>query len=84
MFRQRSTTRTSRSIAITTVLHARHIDLAALRFAGGMTDAVKNTFALAHGAGGDADFVPMIACYVAHANGIDDGLFEKLPSKAKG
>ncbi len=26
----------------------------------------------------------MIASYVAHASGIDDGLFEKLPSKAKG
>ena len=51
--------------------------------AGPMSDAVKNTFALAHGAGGDADFVPMIASYVAHANGIDDGLYEKMPSKAE-
>ncbi len=51
--------------------------------AGGVADAVKNTFALAHGAGGDADFVPMLASYVAHASGIDDGLFDKLPSKAK-
>ena len=49
--------------------------------AGPITDAVKNTFALAHGAGGDADFVPMLASYVAEANGIDDGLSAKLPSK---
>ena len=52
--------------------------------AGGVADAVKNAFALAHGAGGDADFVPMLASHVAHANGIDDGLFDKLPSKARG
>ncbi len=51
--------------------------------AGPVGDAVKNAFALAHGAGGDADFVPMLASYVAHANGIDDGLFEKLPSRTK-
>jgi 3-hydroxyisobutyrate dehydrogenase-like beta-hydroxyacid dehydrogenase len=50
--------------------------------AGTLGDAVKNTFALAHGAGGDGDFVPMLASYVANANGLDDGLFEKLPSKA--
>ena len=49
--------------------------------AGAMADAVKNTFALAHGAGGDDDFVPMMASYVAHANGIDDGLYDKLPSQ---
>ena len=46
-----------------------------------MADAVKNAFALAHGAGGDADFVPMLASYVAHASGIDDGLYDKLPSQ---
>ena len=51
--------------------------------AGAMGDAVKNTFALAHGAGGDADFVPMLASYVAHASGVDDGLYDKLPSKAQ-
>jgi 3-hydroxyisobutyrate dehydrogenase-like beta-hydroxyacid dehydrogenase len=45
-------------------------------------DAVKNTFALAHGAGGDADFVPMLSSYVARASGVDDGLYDKLPSKA--
>jgi 3-hydroxyisobutyrate dehydrogenase-like beta-hydroxyacid dehydrogenase len=51
--------------------------------AGLVGDAVKNTFALAHGAGGSQDFVPMLASHVAHANGIDDdGLFEKLPSRA--
>ena len=50
--------------------------------AGGISDAVKNSFALAHGAGGDADFVPMLASYVAEANGIDDGLIDKLPSRA--
>jgi 3-hydroxyisobutyrate dehydrogenase-like beta-hydroxyacid dehydrogenase len=50
--------------------------------AGAMTDAVKNVFAQAHGAGGDADFVPMLASYVAHANGVDDGLYDKLPSKS--
>jgi 3-hydroxyisobutyrate dehydrogenase-like beta-hydroxyacid dehydrogenase len=50
--------------------------------AGTLGDAVKNVFALAHGDGGDGDFVPMLASYVAHANGIDDGLYEKLPSKA--
>jgi 3-hydroxyisobutyrate dehydrogenase-like beta-hydroxyacid dehydrogenase len=50
--------------------------------AGGVSDAVKNAFALAHGAGGDGDFVPMLASYVAHANGVDDGLYEKMPSKA--
>jgi 3-hydroxyisobutyrate dehydrogenase-like beta-hydroxyacid dehydrogenase len=50
--------------------------------AGLVGDAVKNSFALAHGAGGAGDFVPMLASYTAHANGIDDGLFEKLPSKA--
>ncbi len=50
--------------------------------AGAMADAVKNSFALAHGAGGDEDFVPMLASYVAHANGIEDGLYDKLPSKA--
>jgi 3-hydroxyisobutyrate dehydrogenase-like beta-hydroxyacid dehydrogenase len=48
---------------------------------GVMTDAAKNVFALAHGAGGDGDFVPMISSYVARANGIDDGLYEKMPSK---
>ncbi len=48
-----------------------------------MSDAVKNAFALVHGAGGDEDFVPMLASYVAHANGIDDGLYDKLPSKEK-
>ena len=48
----------------------------------GIGDAVKNSFALAHGAGGDADFVPMLASYVARASGIDDGLYDKLPSKA--
>jgi 3-hydroxyisobutyrate dehydrogenase-like beta-hydroxyacid dehydrogenase len=51
--------------------------------AGGISDAVKNSFALAHGAGGDADFVPMLASYVAEANGIDDGLIGKLPSRAE-
>jgi 3-hydroxyisobutyrate dehydrogenase-like beta-hydroxyacid dehydrogenase len=50
--------------------------------AGPVGDAVKNVFALAHGAGGDADFVPMLASYVANANGIDDGLYDKMPSKA--
>jgi 3-hydroxyisobutyrate dehydrogenase-like beta-hydroxyacid dehydrogenase len=50
--------------------------------AGPVTDAVKNSFALAHGAGGDGDFVPMLASHVAHANGIEDGLFEKMPSQA--
>lgn len=49
--------------------------------AGGVSDAVKNSFALAHGAGGDADFVPMLATYVAEANGVDDGLAAKLPSR---
>ncbi len=49
--------------------------------AGTVTDAVKNVFAQAHGAGGDTDFVPMLASYVAHANGIDDGLYDKMPSK---
>ena len=48
-----------------------------------MSDAVKNAFALAHGAGGDADFVPMLASYIAHANGIEDGLYDKMPSQAK-
>ena len=48
-----------------------------------MSDAVKNAFALVHGVGGDEDFVPMLASYVAHANGIDDGLYDKLPSKEK-
>jgi 3-hydroxyisobutyrate dehydrogenase-like beta-hydroxyacid dehydrogenase len=48
----------------------------------GIADAVKNSFALAHGAGGDGDFVPMLASYVAHGAGIDDGLYDKLPSKA--
>ena len=52
--------------------------------AGGLSDAVKNAFALAHGAGGDADFVPMLASHIAHANGIDDGVFEKLPSQKAG
>jgi 3-hydroxyisobutyrate dehydrogenase-like beta-hydroxyacid dehydrogenase len=51
--------------------------------AGGVSDAVKNVFALAHGAGGDADFVPMLATYVAEANGVDDGLAAKLPTRAK-
>ena len=51
--------------------------------AGGLGDAVKNVFALAHGAGGDADFVPMLASHVAHANGIDDGRFAEIPSQAK-
>ena len=50
--------------------------------AGGVSDAVKNVFALAHGAGGAADFVPMLATYVAEANGVDDGLADKLPSRA--
>ena len=50
---------------------------------GTLTDAVKNSFALAHGAGGAGDFVPMLASYVAHANGVDDGLYAKLPSKAE-
>jgi 3-hydroxyisobutyrate dehydrogenase-like beta-hydroxyacid dehydrogenase len=50
--------------------------------AGGMADAAKNAFALAHGAGGDADFVPMLASHVARANGVDDGLYDKLPSQA--
>jgi 3-hydroxyisobutyrate dehydrogenase-like beta-hydroxyacid dehydrogenase len=49
---------------------------------GAMVDAAKNTFALANGAGGAEDFVPMVASYVAHASGIDDGLYDKLPSKA--
>ena len=49
--------------------------------AGGVSDAVKNTFALAHGAGGAGDFVPMLATYVAEANGIDDGRADKLPSR---
>ncbi len=48
-----------------------------------MADAAKNSFALAHGAGGGADFVPMLASYVAHANGIDDGLYEKTPTKQR-
>ncbi len=48
---------------------------------GGVSDAVKNAFALAHGAGGDADFVPMLATYVAEANGVEDGLADKLPSR---
>ena len=52
--------------------------------AGGLSDAVKNAFALAHGAGGDADFVPMLASHIAHASGVDDGLFEKLPSQKAG
>jgi hypothetical protein len=51
--------------------------------AGGVADAVKNTFARAHGAGGDGDYVPMLASHVAHANGIDDGRYDKLPSQAK-
>ncbi len=41
---------------------------------GPMGDAVKNSFALAHGAGGAGDYVPMLASYVAHGAGIDDGL----------
>jgi 3-hydroxyisobutyrate dehydrogenase-like beta-hydroxyacid dehydrogenase len=48
-----------------------------------MADAAKNTFAIAHGAGGDEDFVPMMSSHVAHANGIDDGLFKKLPSQSR-
>ena len=51
--------------------------------AGVVSDAVKNSFALAHGAGGDADFVPMLATYVAEANGVDDGRADKLPSRKK-
>jgi 3-hydroxyisobutyrate dehydrogenase-like beta-hydroxyacid dehydrogenase len=49
--------------------------------AANVADAVKNTFALAHGAGGDEDFVPMLTSHVAHANGIDDGRYDKLPSR---
>ncbi len=44
-----------------------------------MGSAVKNSFALAHGAGGDAHFVPMLATYVATANGIDDSRADALP-----
>jgi len=51
--------------------------------AAGVADAVKNAFALAHGAGGGADFVPMLASHVAHASGIDDGLFGGLPSQKR-
>jgi hypothetical protein len=51
---------------------------------GGVSDAVKNAFALAHGAGGDTDFVPMLASHTAHASGVDDGLFAKLPSQKAG
>jgi len=51
--------------------------------AGGVADAVKNAFALANGAGGGADFVPMLASHIAHVNGIDDGLFGRLPSQKR-
>ena len=51
--------------------------------AGVVSDAVKNSFALAHGAGGATDFVPMLATYVAEANGVDDGRADKLPSRKK-
>ena len=46
-----------------------------------MGNAAKNAFALAHGAGGDDHFVPMVASYVARANGVDDGRWESLPPK---
>jgi 3-hydroxyisobutyrate dehydrogenase-like beta-hydroxyacid dehydrogenase len=45
-----------------------------------MGNAVKNAFALARGAGGDEHYVPMLATYVAKANGIDDG--RVLPDRA--
>jgi len=51
--------------------------------AGELADATKNVFARVHGAGGDEDFVPMLASYVAHANGVDDGLYAKMPSQEK-
>ena len=38
-----------------------------------MGNAAKNAFALAQGAGGASHFVPMLATYIARANGVDDG-----------
>jgi len=62
-----------------------------LRYLGAMEDAaglvdsmgatVKNAFALASAAGGDAHYVPMLATYVARANGITDGRWDELPKK---
>ncbi|MGO8834984.1 MAG: NAD(P)-dependent oxidoreductase [Roseiarcus sp.] len=36
-----------------------------------MGNATKNAFALAHAAGGDEDFVPMLATHIGRANGVD-------------
>ena len=60
-----------------------------LRYLGAMADAaglvdsmgsaVKNAFALASAAGGDAHFVPMLATYVERANGLHSERWEQLP-----
>jgi 3-hydroxyisobutyrate dehydrogenase-like beta-hydroxyacid dehydrogenase len=36
-----------------------------------MGNATKNAFAMVHAAGGDADYVPMLATHVARAGGVD-------------
>ena len=62
-----------------------------LRYLAAMADAAKlvnsmgattkDAFALASAAGGAQHYVPMLATYIARANGIADGRWDELPKK---